>query len=82
MREGNHNRHTYNITPEDTCTVCGKKFDICDQQAKFGFDYKVGYGSRYDLTHIRVTFCCDCFDAIIDDISDGGKYDPVVAEYD
>lgn len=63
---------TPRTTPADTymskrrCTVCGEPFDEFDEQEGFGFDYNVGYGSKYDLEHIKMRFCCKCFDSILD----------------
>ena len=48
------------------CNICGKTFDEWDAQENFGFNYWVGYGSKYDGDHIRARFCCDCFDKLID----------------
>ena len=31
------------------CNMCGKPFDMWDDQENFGFDYYVGYGSKHDL---------------------------------
>jgi len=50
------------------CNLCGKPFDMWDRQENFGFDYHVGYGSKYDLQHITVHFCCSCFDKLLDEL--------------
>ena len=51
---------------KQVCNVCGKVFDQLDEQENFGFDYHVGYGSRYDLTHLKAHICIDCFDKLMD----------------
>lgn len=48
------------------CNICGKEFDMWDQQEKFGFHHQVGYGSKFDGDHINVNMCCDCFDELMD----------------
>ena len=60
------------------CNVCGKRLDKLDLQEKFGFDYHVGYGSKYDLMHLKASFCCDCFDKLIDEIKEKAIINPVV----
>lgn len=47
------------------CNMCGKEFDLWDIQEGFGFDYSVGYGSKYDGEHIHIDLCCDCFDEMM-----------------
>lgn len=51
------------------CNLCGKSFDLWDTQEDFGFDYHVGYGSKYDLQHITAHFCCNCFDKLLDELT-------------
>ena len=48
------------------CNICGKEFDMWDQQEGFGLHYHVGYGSRFDGDRILVDMCCDCFDELMD----------------
>lgn len=64
------------------CNVCGKVFDQLDEQENFGFDYHVGYGSRYDLTHLRAHICIDCFDKLMDGFIPLCKISPDMGEYD
>ena len=47
------------------CNICGKEFDLWDQQENFGLNYHVGYGSKFDGEHISVDMCCDCFDELM-----------------
>jgi len=49
------------------CNICGKEFDEFDMQEGFGFDYHIGYGSKFDGERIKIVFCCDCFDKIVDE---------------
>ena len=41
------------------CSMCGKVFDIFDEQEDFCFDRHIGYGSEFDLTHIKFNLCCE-----------------------
>ena len=51
------------------CTMCGKKFDVWDEQENFCFQHRVGYGSAHDGDVICLKLCCNCFDRVIDIIS-------------
>jgi len=64
------------------CNICGKELNEWDLQENFGFDYNVGYGSKYDGEKIRMRFCCDCFDEIIDKLIQESKVNPIVGTYD
>lgn len=64
------------------CNMCGKRFDMLDEQENFGFDYHVGYGSRHDLEHIQIRFCCDCFDNLVDGLIPKLKVPMRIEEYD
>ena len=46
------------------CSMCGKVFDIWGEQEDFCFDRHIGYGSEFDLTHIKFNLCCECFDKV------------------
>lgn len=50
------------------CNVCGKQFDEYDYQEDFGIHTMVGYGSKYDCTHIDCDICCNCFDKLYDQL--------------
>lgn len=63
------------------CNVCGKAFDELDRQENFGFDYHVGYGSRYDLSHLKAHICIDCFDKLMDRLIPLCKISPDQGEY-
>ena len=49
-----------------TCSMCGKKFDMWDEQENFCFVRHIGYGSKYDMMGLYLNLCCDCFDKIAD----------------
>lgn len=64
--------------PPVFCTMCAKKLTVWDRQEKFSFDRLIGYGSRYDTSHIRFQFCCDCFDKFMDWMRPQCASDPVL----
>lgn len=51
---------------EKICSMCGKKFDMWDEQEDFCFVRHIGYGSKYDMKGLYLNLCCDCFDRIAD----------------
>lgn len=51
------------------CNMCGKEFNTYDHNEAFGFDYLIGYGSRFDGESVRADFCCECFDRILIDLN-------------
>lgn len=63
------------------CNVCGNVFDEYDEQENFGFEYYVGYGSRYDLTHLKAHICIDCFDKLMDNFIPRCTISPNMGEY-
>ena len=49
------------------CNMCGKEFDLWDEQEDFGISNPmIGYGSRYDGHRLNMHLCCDCVDQLID----------------
>lgn len=58
--------------------MCGKQFDIWDEQENFGIHHLVGYGSKYDGERIEMDLCCDCFDKIIDTLIPMCVHSPIV----
>ena len=48
------------------CSMCGKKFDMWDEQEDLCFVRHIGYGSKYDMKGLDFNLCCDCFDKIAD----------------
>lgn len=60
------------------CNLCGKEFDIFDNQESFGIHTgKIGYGSKHDGDSIELDLCCDCFDKLIDDLIPKCKINPL-----
>ena len=48
------------------CDLCGKFFNVFDEQEHFGLHYNnIGYGSKYDECYIDIDMCCDCFDKMM-----------------
>ena len=64
------------------CSMCGKKFDIWDEQEDFCFVRPIGYGSKYDMKGFYLNLCCDCFDKIADWFLPLCVNDPLVDEQD
>ena len=63
---------------EKTCTMCGKTFDIWDENADFQVDYEIGYGSKYDCNHLHMDLCCECFDKMVEFLVTNSVADPLV----
>jgi hypothetical protein len=63
---------------ETICNVCGKTFDMSDEQEGFGFNYDVGYGSVHDGEKIRLDMCCECFDKVLEYVLPLCKHSPIV----
>lgn len=66
--------------PPVFCTMCAKKLTIWDMQEPFGFDHLIGYGSSYDMRHIRFRLCCNCFDKVMDWMRPQCRNDPVILD--
>ena len=64
------------------CNMCGKEFDLLDEQSNFGFHYRVGYGSKFDLSRIDLNLCCDCFDSVMDYILPKCVKNPITDDED
>lgn len=69
------------IRKKNLCNLCGKLLDELDEQEGFGFDYHVGFGSKYDLCHLEAHFCIDCFDKLIDKLIPQCNISPLQGEY-
>ena len=63
------------------CTVCGKKFDMWDEQENFCFHHRVGYGSKYDGRDLNINMCCKCFDGLMDELVPRCKTNPLPDPY-
>lgn len=59
------------------CNVCGKEFNMWDEQEDFGLHYHCGYGSKFDECLIDLDMCCNCFDKIMDDVISQCKINPI-----
>ena len=64
------------------CSMCGKQFDMWDEQEDFCFVRHIGYGSKYDMLGLYLNLCCDCFDKIADWFLPICVNDPLVDEQD
>lgn len=62
------------------CTMCGKELTLLDDDFDLTFDMFPGEGSRYDLSHLHMELCYECFDKIIDWIRPQCKVDPIIEE--
>ena len=49
------------------CNICAKELDEFDEQENLIIHTTVGYGSTHDGEEIRLQFCCECFDKIVDE---------------
>jgi len=76
-KKSNNEPEVIHYTGEQVCNICGEKFNILDERANFGLHYKVGFGSKYDLTKIDLNMCCNCFDKVLDYILPQCKIDPL-----
>lgn len=64
---------------ERVCNMCGKKFDEWDTQEECVFvSYRIGYGSKYDGSSVRIDLCCNCMDNLIEMC----KINPICEEVD
>jgi len=63
------------------CNMCGKPFDTWDLQEDFSVDHMVGYGSKFDESHVSFDLCCECFDKVMEEyIIPNCKYSPIVGD--
>jgi len=49
-----------------TCNMCGKEFDLWDEQENFSIYTNCGYGTKYDMDRIELDLCCNCMEAIVE----------------
>ena len=47
-------------------TMCGKYFDLWDEQENFCLDRRIGYGSSHNGCQVKLQLCCGCFDRVLD----------------
>ncbi len=67
---------------QNHCTVCGEPFTFWDVQESLGMEYFMGFGSRHDGDHIKIDFCINCFDNLIDELAKKCKISPFVTRCD
>ena len=55
------------MTETKYCNKCGRALDIWDVQEDLTIHKeKLGYGTKYDGDTLRLQFCCDCMEWLID----------------
>ena len=59
------------------CNVCGKEFDMWDEQEELGLHTRFGYGTTFDGDRIDLDICCDCFDKLMDKFIPMCKINPI-----
>jgi len=60
------------------CNFCGKVLDVWDEQNDFSaLKEEIQYGSKYDLSKLKVRLCNDCFDLLMDTFRDKCCIDPI-----
>lgn len=62
------------------CNLCGKEFDVWDEQQDFVISKDIGYGSKFDGSHMRLDMCCDCFDILMDAVIQKCVISPIEEE--
>lgn len=63
------------MTGKTICNMCGKEFDMCDEQEGRGVHDQFGYGSKFDGDCIDLDLCCECFDKVVELIRPICKHD-------
>ncbi len=63
------------------CNLCGKKFDLWDEEENFCFRHRFGYGSAYDGYLLNLNLCCKCFDRLMDELVPLCKTNPLPDPY-
>ena len=64
------------------CNMCGKKFDMWDEEENFCFHHRFGYGSKYDCYQLDLKLCCKCFDSLMDELVPRCKTNPLPDPYE
>lgn len=59
------------------CNMCGRDFNVLDEENAFHIRQEAGYPSKYDGCSINLDLCCDCFDSLIEYIVPKCKISPV-----
>ena len=63
------------------CNLCGKKFDMWDEEENFCFRHRFRYGSKYDCYQLDLKLCCKCFDSLMDELVPRCKTNPLSEPY-
>lgn len=53
-------------TEEFVCNMCGKTLDLFDRAEDFTIQKKLGYGTIYDGSEIKLSICCKCMERIVE----------------
>ena len=64
------------------CSLCGKKFDMWDEEENFCFRHHFGYGSKYDCYQLDLKLYCNCFDGLMDELVPRCKTNPLSNPYE
>ena len=48
------------------CNCCGNQLDVFDRSEHYVFERRLGYGTKYDGELVRIRFCCDCLERLIE----------------
>ncbi len=62
------------------CNLCGKEFDIYDEQESIGYHDRPGYGSSFDGIEIDLDLCLECFDKLMTELIPRCKINPISYE--
>lgn len=55
------------MAKETICNKCGKHFDMWDESENFSFYTRLGYGTKYDGSNLKLDLCCSCMEKFIDE---------------
>ena len=47
------------------CNMCGRDFDMWDEQDGLMVNQRLGYGSRFDGHNLQLDLCCVCYDELM-----------------
>lgn len=48
------------------CNVCGKEFDLLDEQEGLSINKRYGHGTKHDGATINLDICCACMERLIE----------------
>lgn len=67
--------------PVKECNMCGKKFDMWDEEESFCFRHCFEYGSKYDCYQLNLKLCCKCFDSLMGELIPRFQTNPLPDPY-